>query len=67
MQDAVHNHETEMKKTGYENLQKDAENALDNTLDALKKNTSFQEAVINNMLSNVKTNYDSTYKSFAAA
>lgn len=62
MQDAVHNHETEMKKTGYENLQKDAENALDNTLDALKKNTSFQEAVINNMLSNVKTNYDSTYK-----
>lgn len=62
MQDTVHNHETEMKKTGYENLQKDAENALDNTLDALKKNTSFQEAVINNMLSNVKTNYDSTYK-----
>lgn len=62
MQDAVHNHETEMKKNGYENLQKDAENALDNTLDALKKNTSFQEAVINNMLSNVKTNYDSTYK-----
>jgi len=51
-----------MKKTGYENLQKDAENALDNTLDALKKNTSFQEAVINNMLSNVRTNYDSTYK-----
>ena len=53
MQDTVHNHETEMKKTGYENLQKDAENALDNTLDALKKNTSFQEAVIYYMLSNV--------------
>lgn len=62
MQDTVHQHETEMKKTGYENLQTDAENALDNTLDALKKNTNFQEAVINNMLTNVKTNYDSTYK-----
>lgn len=62
MQDTVHQHETEMKKTGYENLQEDAENALDNTLDSLKKNTSFQEAVINNMLNNVKANYDSTYK-----
>ena len=62
MQDTVHEHEVEMKKTGYENLQEDAENALDNTLDALKKNTSFQEAVINNMLNNVKSNYDSTYK-----
>lgn len=62
MQDTVHQHEVEMKKTGYENLQEDAENALDNTLDALKKNTSFQEAVINNMLNNVKSNYDSTYK-----
>lgn len=62
MQDTVHQHEVEMKKTGYENLQEDAENALDNTLDALKKNTSFQETVINNMLNNVKSNYDSTYK-----
>lgn len=61
MQDTVHQHETEMKKTGFENLQTDAENALDNTLDALKKNTSFQQAVINNMLSNVTANYDSTY------
>lgn len=62
MQDTVHQHETEMKKTGYENLQTEAGNALDNTLDALKKNTKFQEAVVNNMLTNVKTNYDSTYK-----
>lgn len=61
MQDTVHNHEVEMKKTGFQNLQTEAETALDNTLDALKKNTSFQEAVINNMLTNVTTNYDSTY------
>ena len=61
MQDTVHNHETEMKKTGFGNLQSDAEKALDNTLDALKKNTSFQQAVIGNMLSNVTANYDSTY------
>lgn len=61
MQDTVHNHETEMKKTGFENLQSDAEKALDNTLDALKKNANFQQAVIGNMLSNVTANYDSTY------
>lgn len=61
MQDTVHNHETEMKKTGFGNLQSDAEKALDNTLDALKKNTNFQQAVIGNMLSNVTANYDSTY------
>lgn len=61
MQDTVHNHETEMKKTGFENLQSDVEKALDNTLDALKKNTNFQQAVIGNMLSNVTANYDSTY------
>lgn len=61
MQDSVHNHETEMKKTGFGNLQSDAEKALDNTLDALKKNTNFQQAVIGNMLSNVTANYDSTY------
>lgn len=61
MQDTVHNHETEMKKTGFENLQSDAEKALDNTLGALKKNTNFQQAVIGNMLSNVTANYDSTY------
>lgn len=61
MQDTVHNHEVEMKKTGFENLQDDANTALDNTLDALKKNTKFQEAVIGNMLDTVTKDYDSTY------
>ena len=32
------------------------------TLDAVKKNAAFQEAIIGSMLSNVKANYDSTYK-----
>lgn len=61
MADTMHQHETEMKKTGYENLQKGAENALDNTLDAVKKNSEFQEAIIGNMLDTVTANYDSTY------
>lgn len=61
MADTVHQHEVEMKKTGFEDMASDAEKALQNTQDALKKNTDFQEAVINNMLATVKNNYDDTY------
>lgn len=59
--DTVHQHETEMKKTGFEDMASDAEKALQNTQDALKKNTDFQEAVISNMLDTVKNDYDNTY------
>lgn len=62
MADTMHQHEVDMKNTGYENFSNEANKALDNTLDAVKKNSAFQEAIIGNMLSNVKTNYDSTYK-----
>ena len=62
MADTMHQHEVDMKNTGYENLSESANKALDNTLDAVNKNSAFQEAIIGNMLSNVKTNYDSTYK-----
>ena len=62
MADTMHQHEVDMKNTGYENFSTEANKALDNTLDAVKKNSAFQEAIIGNMLSNVKTNYDSTYK-----
>lgn len=62
MADTMHQHEVDMKNTGYENFSNEANKALDNTLDAVKKNSDFQEAIIGNMLSNVKTNYDSTYK-----
>lgn len=61
MDDTVHKHEQEMKKYGYEQLQNEAETALENTLDALKKNTAFQEAVINQMLDTTKANYDEAY------
>lgn len=62
MSDTMHQHEVDMKNTGYENFSDEANKALDNTLDAVKKNAAFQEAIIGSMLSNVKANYDSTYK-----
>lgn len=62
MADTMHQHEVDMKNTGYENFSNEANKALDNTLDAVKKNAAFQEAIIGSMLSNVKANYDSTYK-----
>ena len=62
MADTMHQHEVDMKNTGYENFSDEANKALDNTLDAVKKNSSFQEAIINGMLTNVTTNYDNTYK-----
>lgn len=62
MADTMHQHEIDMKNTGYENFSDEANKALDNTLDAVKKNAAFQEAIIGSMLSNVKANYDSTYK-----
>lgn len=62
MVDTMHQHEVDMKNTGYENFSNEANKALDNTLDAVKKNSSFQEAIISGMLTNVTTNYDNTYK-----
>lgn len=62
MADTMHQHEVDMKNTGYENFSDEANKALDNTLDAVKKNAAFQESIIGSMLSNVKANYDSTYK-----
>lgn len=62
MADTMHQHEVDMKNTGYENFSESANKALDNTLDAVKKNAEFQNAIISNMLSNVTSNYDSTYK-----
>ena len=62
MADTIHQHEVDMKNTGYENFSNEANKALDNTLDAVKKNSSFQEAIISGMLTNVTTNYDNTYK-----
>lgn len=61
MDDTVHNHEVEMKKYGYDELSKEADTALENTLDALVKNTDMQKAVIDNMLSQVTASYEGAY------
>lgn len=62
MADTMHQHEVDMKNTGYENFSNEANNALDNTLDAVKKNSVFQEAIIGNMLDTVTLDYENTYK-----
>lgn len=62
MADTMHQHEVDMKNTGYENFSNEANKALENTLDAVKKNSDFQEAIIGNMLDTVTADYDSTYK-----
>lgn len=61
MADTMHQHEVDMKNTGYENFSNEANKALDNTLDAVKKNSAFQEAIIGSMLDTVTADYDSTY------
>ena len=61
MADTMHQHEVDMKNTGYKNFSNEANKALDNTLDAVKKNAAFQEAIIGNMLDTVTADYDSTY------
>lgn len=60
----MHQHEVDMKNTGYEEISHnmEANKALDNTLDPLKKNSSNKKTVIGGMLTNVTTNYDNTYK-----
>lgn len=59
--DTVRKHEVELKESGLEDISTDAEKALMNTLDALNKNADFQEAVIGNMLDQVKGDYKDTY------
>lgn len=61
MDDTIHNHEVEMKKQGYDQLAKEADSALDHTLNALKKNTDMQQAVIGNMLTKVTSAYEGAY------
>lgn len=62
MADTMHQHEVDMKNTGYENFSNEANKALENTLDSVKKNSAFQEAIIGSMLDTVTADYDSTYK-----
>lgn len=61
MDDTIHSHKIDMQKSGLQKLQDDSNNNLENTQNALKRNSDFQESVIKNMLKNVSANYDSTY------
>ena len=61
MDDTIHSHKVDMQKSGLQKLQDDSNNNLENTQNALKRNSDFQESVIKNMCANVKSNYDETY------
>ena len=61
LEETVHDHEVTLKEYGYDKLSEEADQSLQTTLDALKKNTDFQQAVINDMLDKVTAAYENSY------
>ncbi|MDO4308213.1 MAG: Ig-like domain-containing protein [Eubacteriales bacterium] len=61
LEDTKYEHSYELKSDGYDKLADDVDKALDKTLDSLRTNTDMQNQVINGMLSNVTTSYESTF------
>lgn len=59
--DTKYEHQLDMESKGYDDLSEKADDALDNTLNALKSNTDLQKSVINDMLSEVKDSYKDTF------
>lgn len=50
-----------MQQEGYDKLSSDANEALEDTLNALEANANKQEEVVNMMLERLKTNYGDAY------
>lgn len=59
--DTKYEHQLDMESKGYDDLSEKADDALDNTLKALKSNTELQKTVITDMLSEVKQSYKDTF------
>ena len=53
--------EYEVRQTGYENLSSDLEDAMNESIDAVKYSADEQERVISEMLNNVLNNYKDVY------
>ena len=53
--------EYEVRQTGYENLSSDLEDAMNESIEAVKYNADEQERVISEMLNNVLNNYKDVY------
>ena len=59
--DTLRQHRNDLISSGYDQLAKDAEETLDDTLRALQVNTAFQEDVVTTMLLNMGADYQNTY------
>lgn len=61
LSDLQSDREYEVRQTGYENLSSDLEDAMNESIEAVKYNADEQERVISNMLNNVLNNYKDVY------
>ena len=61
LEETRYNHEYEMKSDAYDQLSEDIDKNLDNTLNSLRTNTEMQNQVIDSMLAQVTTSYESTF------
>lgn len=56
-----YDHEYEMRITGFDKMQEDADEALENILDNLERNTKEQQRIIDEMLGTIKEHYSDAY------
>ena len=61
LSDLQSDREYEVRQTGYENLSSDLEDAMNESINAVKYNADEQERVISEMLNNVLNNYKDVY------
>lgn len=61
LSDLQSDREYEVRQTGYENLSSDLEDAMNESIEAVKYNADEQERVISEMLSRVVSNYQDAY------
>ena len=61
LSDLQSDREYEVRQTGYENLSSDLEDAMNESIDAVKYSADEQERVISEMLNNVLNNYKDVY------
>lgn len=61
LEETRYNHEYEMKSDAYDQLSEDIDKNLDNTLNSLRTNPEMQNQVIDSMLAQVTTSYESTF------
>lgn len=59
--DTLRQHRNDLISEGYDSLSQNAQTALDDTLNALETNSTFQQEIVSNMLDNIVANYATAY------